>query len=90
MAWLAAAAVAASVGCTPKPLPEEGSPSALLYTARCGTTCHRPYQPGSLKPKMWETMLARMEIEMARRGMPLSNSERAELLDYLIRNAGTM
>jgi len=43
-----------------------------------------------MKPKMWETMLVRMEIEMRRRGMPFSASERAEILDYLIRNAGTM
>lgn len=76
-------------GCT-GPLPEEGSPSALLYVEKCGTYCHRPYQPSGMKPKMWETMLVRMEIEMRRRGMPFSASEQAEILDYLIRNAGTM
>ena len=90
MAWLAAAGAATTMGCTPKPLPEEGSPSALLYVEKCGTYCHRPYQPVALKPKMWETMVARMEIEMVRRGMPFSPRDRAQILDYLSRNAGTM
>lgn len=90
VAWLAAAGAATTMGCTPKPLPEEGSPSALLYVEKCGTYCHRPYQPVALKPKMWETMVARMEIEMVRRGMPFSASDRAQILDYLSRNAGTM
>ncbi len=90
MAWLAAASAATTIGCTPKPLPEEGSPSALLYVEKCGTYCHSPYQPVALKPKMWETMVARMEIEMVRRGMPFSPSDRAQILDYLSRNAGTM
>lgn len=90
VAWLAAAGAATTMGCVPKPLPEEGSPSALLYVEKCGTYCHRPYQPVALKPKMWETMVARMEIEMVRRGMPFSPSDRAQILDYLSRNAGTM
>jgi len=76
-------------GCT-KPLPEEGSPAERLYVEKCGTYCHRPYQPASMKMKMWETMLARMEIEMIRRGMPFSTKDRATILDYLSRNAGTM
>ena len=88
-AALAAAVLATTSGCT-KPLPEEGSPAALLYVEKCGTYCHRPYQPVGLKPKMWETMVARMEIEMIRRGMPFSASDRAKILDYLRRNAGTM
>jgi len=87
---VAALAVSSAAGCTPKPLPEEGSPSAVLYMEKCGTTCHRPYQPAALKPKMWETMVARMEIEMARRGIPFLPAERAEILDYLNRNAGVM
>ena len=86
---LSAAALTTSSGCT-KPLPEEGSPAALVYVEKCGTYCHRPYQPASLKPKMWETMVARMEIEMIRRGMPFSAKDRATILDYLRRNAGTM
>ena len=90
LVWLVAAALATGAGCTPKPLPEEGSPSALLYTEKCGTYCHRPYQPAALKPKMWETMVARLEIEMVRRRMPLAPSDRAQILDYLSRNAGTM
>jgi hypothetical protein len=89
-AWLVAAFAATTAGCASPPLPEEGSPSALLYVEKCGTYCHRPYQPVALKPKMWETMVARMEIEMARRGMPFSPRDRAQILDYLNRNAGTM
>jgi hypothetical protein len=90
LAWLAAAGAATTLGCMRKPLPEEGSPAALLYVEKCGTYCHLPYQPVALKPKMWETMVARMEIEMARRGMPFSPIDRAQILDYLKRNAGTM
>jgi hypothetical protein len=83
------AILAMSSGCT-RPLPEEGSPAERLYVEKCGTYCHRPYQPASMKMKMWETMVARMEIEMIRRGMPFSGRDRATILDYLSRNAGTM
>jgi hypothetical protein len=81
--------LATASGCS-RPLPEEGSPAALLYTEKCGTYCHRPYQPASMKMKMWETMVVRMEIEMNRRGMPFSARDRTTILDYLSRNAGTM
>jgi len=37
--------------------------------------------------KMWETMVARMETEMARNGMALAPQDRAVILDYLKRNA---
>jgi len=88
-AVLVAVGAVTAAGCS-GPLPEEGSPTALLYVEKCGTYCHRPYQPSGMKPKMWETMMVRMEIEMRRRGMPFSARERAVILDYLIRNAGTM
>lgn len=82
-------ALVSAAGCTPEPLPEEGSASATLYQERCGT-CHRAYQPRLLKPKMWEAIVARMEIEMLRRGVPITPAERRAILDYLSRNAGTL
>ncbi len=59
----------------------------MLYADRCGT-CHRPHHPGGLTPKMWETMIRRMEGEMDRRGMRgLSPEERTTILEYLTRHA---
>lgn len=78
---------AVMAACTPAPLPEEGSADARLYVERCGG-CHPVYRPNVLKPKMWETMVARMEIEMSRRGLVLAPSERDQILAYLKRNAG--
>jgi len=77
----------AAASCTPKPLPEEGSADARLYVERCGG-CHVVYRPEVLKAKMWETMVARMEVEMSRRGVTLPPSDRDAILAYLKRNAG--
>jgi hypothetical protein len=84
---LVALAVALATGCAPSPLPEEGSADAKLYVERCGG-CHPVYRPAVLKAKMWETMVARMEIEMSRRGLVLAPTDRAAILAYLKRNAG--
>lgn len=75
-------------GCSRAPLPEEGSESARLYKEQCGG-CHAPYNPQLMTAQMWETMVSRMEITMKRRGRPLAESDRAEILAYLSRNAGT-
>jgi len=75
-------------GCSRTPLPEEGSESARLYTEKCGG-CHAPYNPQLMTAQMWETMVSRMEITMKRRGRPLAESDRAEILAYLSRNAGS-
>jgi hypothetical protein len=81
-------ALAGVVGaCSAPPLPEEGSADARLYAERCGS-CHPLYRPGVLKAKMWEAMVVRMETEMARRGVPLSPTDRDSILAYLKRNAG--
>ena len=77
-----------AAGCSRAPLPEEGSESARLYTERCGG-CHAPYNPELMTAQMWETMVSRMEITMKRRGQPLAKADRAEILAYLSRNAGT-
>ena len=87
MSVVVVATVLAVAACTPAPLPEEGSADARLYSERCGG-CHPVYQPGVLKPKMWETLIARMEIEMSRRGLALPPAERDAILAYLKRNAG--
>lgn len=82
---LALAAGLASAGCS-RPLPEAESPAAKLYAERCNR-CHRVYQPGLMTEKMWETMVKRMETDMARNGDPLSSRDKAVILDYLKRNA---
>jgi hypothetical protein len=77
-----------AVGCSRKPLPEEGTASADLYVERCGG-CHAAYHPQFLTARMWEAMVGRMEITMKRRGQPLSPADRQQILAYLARNAGT-
>ena len=80
--------MAMAVGCTPRPLPEEGSAQASLYVARCGG-CHAPYHPHMLAPKMWQFQMDRMDQKYRAAGLPVpSGQERAQLLDYLTRNAG--
>lgn len=64
-------------------LPEPESAGARLYAARCGG-CHRLYAPRSMTGPMWKLTLARMQGELARRGIePLSADETATLFAYL-------
>ena len=71
-----------------RPLPEEGSPQAILYAARCGG-CHAPYAPGSMVPAMWKLQVDRMDQKYRAAGLPIpSGPERDQILDYLVRNAG--
>ena len=72
-------------GCAPS-LPEAGSPSAELYTRRCGS-CHPPYNPKLLTARMWQTMVDRMETVMKRQGMELSADEKGAILEYVSRNS---
>jgi len=68
-------------------LPEPETSGARLYAARCGG-CHRLYAPGSLTTAMWQVTVARMQGEMARRGLaPLTADEEATLLAYLDRHS---
>jgi hypothetical protein len=79
--------VAILAGCS-RPLPEEGSPSADLYRRRCGT-CHRPYQPSSMKYALWSMVLGRMDRRIREAGEPpLGAQERAAIESYLRRNGG--
>jgi hypothetical protein len=76
-------------GCSPKPLPELGSPAEQLYASRCGG-CHRPFLPSTLTSAMWAQQIDAMQLKMAQAGLPpLSLSERRDILAYLQRNAGT-
>lgn len=86
---LAAAVVAALsvlAGCS-RSLPEEGSPAAALYRARCGT-CHRAVSPKAVKYGTWRMILPRMEWLMSTVGQPLSPHERVVIEAYLERNSG--
>jgi hypothetical protein len=71
------------------PLPDKDSPAAQLYARRCDN-CHRPYNPHGLTPAMWDLKVKLMEPKMQKAGMPpLTSDERASILQYLERYAGT-
>jgi len=75
-----------AAGCDAR-LPDPDSPGGRLYAARC-TGCHRLYGPGVLTAEMWKLTVARMQGELARRGLPpLTADEQATLLDYLDRHS---
>jgi hypothetical protein len=83
---LLAALALAAAACDAK-LPEPETPAAQLYAARCAG-CHRLYAPGSLTAEMWKVTVARMQGELARRGVPpLTADEQASLLAYLERHS---
>src|SRR2546429_7422633 len=56
------------IGCNAS-LPEPESPGAHLYQQRC-SGCHRLYAPSVLTPTMWQLIVARLEQELQRRGLP--------------------
>jgi Dihaem cytochrome c len=86
---LAAALLAAGApGCDRKPLPERGSYAERIYVNRCGK-CHVPYNPGAMTAAMWQLQVQMMQDKMSEAGVPpLSERQRAAILDYLTRNAG--
>ncbi|MGH7949331.1 MAG: hypothetical protein ACREQF_08915 [Candidatus Binataceae bacterium] len=74
--------------CKREPLPEHQSAAAAQYVRRCGQ-CHIAYDPRTLTASMWEKQVEAMDVRMAQGGVaPLKAGERAEILDYLRRNAG--
>jgi mono/diheme cytochrome c family protein len=78
-----------TAGCKPTGLPDASSPGAQVYVNKCGN-CHAPYNPHELTASMWETQVTMMEVKMQAAGMPpLTSDERASILEYLKRNAGT-
>ncbi len=69
-------------------MPDQTSPNAQLYVARCGQ-CHAPYKPHTMTADMWRAQLPMMEDKMRQAGLPpLSDSDREQILDYLTANAG--
>ena len=86
--WAGAALLIAlaAAGCDAR-LPDPESPGAHLYAARC-SGCHRLYAPAAMSAEMWKLTMARMQGELARRGLPtLSTDDQARLLDYLDRHS---
>ena len=81
-----AAVCSIAVACS-RPLPEAGTPAAELYRSRCGT-CHPAVSPRSMKYKLWEMVMVRMETRMREaREAPLTAAEQESILSYLERNA---
>jgi len=71
------------------PLPDKDSPAAQLYARRCDN-CHRPYNPHGMTAAMWDEKEKVMEGNIRAAGMPpLTADERATILQYLERYAGT-
>lgn len=77
---------ALAAGCS-RPLPEEGSPDAILYADKCNG-CHRVFQPSTLTAKMWQVQVDRMDTKYGEVGkLPPTPDERARILAYLTRHA---
>ena len=75
------------VSCS-QPLPEAGSPQAILYETRC-SGCHRIFQPSTLGPSMWKFQMENMDKKyLAAGARPPTAEEKAEILEYLLRNSG--
>ncbi len=76
-------------GCGRDTLPQSDTYEARLYVERCGQ-CHPAYNPHQLTAAMWETQVDAMQPKIEQAGLaPLTADERAAILDYLRRNAGT-
>lgn len=85
---LAAALAIGASACARKPLPEQGTYAEQIYANRCGQ-CHRPFQPHSFTPAMWQLQMKMMRGRMERAGMPpLTPEQREAILSYLQRHAG--
>ncbi len=75
-------------GCARKALPDQSSPGAQLYVARCGH-CHAAYNPHTMTADMWRAQVPMMEDKMRQASVaPLSDTDREQILDYLTANAG--
>lgn len=75
-------------GCVKQPLPEAGSPAAVVYTGKCGL-CHEPYHPQAHTYFGWKTVVTRMEKNAQAKGIErlLTDDERTTILAYLEKNA---
>jgi cytochrome c5 len=65
-------------------LPEQGSEGERLYAAKCAL-CHPAFHPKTLSAREWEAIVKRMEEKVVTAAVrePLSDPERALILDYL-------
>jgi hypothetical protein len=80
---LAVLVLAGAVAACNAALPESDSAQAKLYQQKC-SGCHRLYAPGVLTAEMWSFMVARMEEEFRRRGIPpLAEEEKQAIVSYL-------
>jgi Dihaem cytochrome c len=85
---LAISLILALSGCSKKALPDQASPAAQLYVARCGQ-CHAAYNPHTMTVEMWRAQVPLMEDKMRQAGLPpLNDGDRQQILDYLTANAG--
>ncbi len=76
------------IGCA-RDLPEQDTYAGQLYIRRCAG-CHAPYHPRTMTPAMWQVQVTAMEPKMRAAGLqPLTPDQRATILDYLTRNAGS-
>ncbi|MFN2375601.1 MAG: hypothetical protein ABR538_03640 [Candidatus Binatia bacterium] len=88
VAFLFGVVVSLATAACDRPLPEAGSPQAALYAARCNG-CHAVFAPASLGPAMWKFQMERMDQKYRAAGAaPPTPEERAQILEYLVRNAG--
>ncbi len=76
------------IGCA-RDLPQQDTYAGQLYMRRCGG-CHAPYDPRTMTSAMWQVQVDAMELKMRAAGLqPLTADQRATIMDYLTRNAGS-
>jgi hypothetical protein len=69
------------------PLPEAGSPDAVLFKHRCHD-CHVPPSPHDHTADAWPAIVQRMQSHRVTNGLtPLSGEELRRIRAYLQRNA---
>ena len=81
----AVAAVVLVVGCAGSgiEIPAAQSPAALLFVDKCGV-CHAVPHPARHRADEWPHYVALMEQRMAERNKaPLSDAQRALIMEYL-------
>jgi hypothetical protein len=76
-----------AAACGSRTLPEADTAAAKNYVTACAG-CHVIYPPKMFTAAMWGVIVDRMDLAMRRRGRPMTDATRAEVLDYLQRNAG--
>lgn len=71
----------------PRHYPEEGTPQANLYLAKCGQ-CHGAPLPSAHTANVWPSVLDRMQVHIKSNNVaPVSREEMSIILGYLQLNA---